>query len=301
MSIDPRRLLELRHVAQLGSFSRAATALGISQPALSKNIAVLERSVGAPVVERTRKGSTLTEIGELLLRHSDGLHFLLARASQEVSERKKGLSGSLAIGVSPVATASLVPRALTALLAETPNVSTTIYERADDELIRELRAGEMDLVVSPAGTLRATPDIRAEIITRDRFAVFVRRGHPFSRKKAVSLRDLRAVQWVAPDARTAMYRQIEALFAAQNEPWPQTLVSTNSITTLKSLIMWSDFVTISSTVLMHPEVEAGYLVALPLRGAQASREITVRTRTHPLPSALVNRFIVHLRKVAASA
>jgi len=301
MSIDPRRLLELRHVAQLGSFGRAATALGISQPALSKNIAVLERSVGAPVVERTRKGSTLTEIGELLLRHSDGLHILLARASEEVSERKKGLSGSLAIGVSPVATASLVPRALTALLAETPNVSTTIYERADDELIRELRAGEMDLVVSPAGTLRATPDIRAETIARDRFAVFARRGHPLSRKKAISLRDLRSAQWVVPDARTAMYRQIEALFAAQNEPWPQSLVSTNSITTLKSLIMWSDFVTISSTVLMHPEVEAGYLVALPLRGTQTSREITVRTRTHPLPNALVNRFIAHLRKVAAGA
>ena len=56
MAIDPRRLLELRHVARLGSFSRAATALGISQPALSKNIAVLERSIGARVVERTRKG-----------------------------------------------------------------------------------------------------------------------------------------------------------------------------------------------------------------------------------------------------
>ncbi len=132
----------------------------------------------------------------------------------------------------------------------------------------------MDLVVSPAGTLRATPDIRAEIITRDRFAVFVRRGHPFSRKKAVSLRDLRTAQWVAPDARTAMYRQIEALFAAQNEPWPQTLVSTNSITTLKSLIMWSDFVTISSTVLMHPEVEAGIS-----RGAAVARR-TGQPRDH---------------------
>ncbi|AMN43880.1 LysR family transcriptional regulator [Rhodoplanes sp. Z2-YC6860] len=301
MAIDPRRLLELRHVARLGSFSRAATALGISQPALSKNIAVLERSIGARVVERTRKGSALTEIGELLLRHSDGLNALLVRASDEVNERKKGLSGSLAIGVSPVATASLVPRAVAALLAETPNVSTTITEKADDELIRELRAGEMDLVVSPAGSLHDPSDIRAETITRDRFALFVRRGHPLSHQKAISLRDLREAQWVVPDARTAMYRQIEALFAAQSEPWPLTLVSTNSITTLKSLIMWSDFVTISSTVLMHPEVEARYLVALPLRGAGASREITVRTRTHPLPSALVNRFIAHLRKVATDS
>ena len=296
--MDPKRLLELRHIAQLGSLSRAAAHLGISQPALSKNIAVLERSIGAHVVERTRQGSTLTEIGQLLLRHSDGLNALLARASEEVEEMKRGLSGSLTIGVSPVATAALVPRAIAALLAETPNISAAIFERSDDELIRQLRAGEIDLAVSPAGTLRPTSDIRAETITRDRFAVFVRRRHPLSNKKTVSLRDFRTAQWVVPDSHTAMYRQIEALFASQREPWPQTLVLTNSITTLKSLIMWSDFATISSTVLMRPEVEAGYLVALPLRGANPSREITVRTRTHPAPNALVTRFITHVRVVA---
>jgi LysR family pca operon transcriptional activator len=300
MTIDPRRLLELRQIAQFGSFGRAAAALGMSQPGLSKNVSVLERSIGARVVERSRKGSRLTEIGELLLRHADGLDALLSRASTEVNERKKGLSGSLAIGVSPVATASLVPRAIAALLAESPDIATTIYERPDDELIRQLRAGELDLVVNPAGLWRNTSDIHTETITRDRFAVVVRRGHPLSRKKAVSLRDLRTAQWVVPDLHTAMYRQIEALFAAQGEPWPQKLVVTNSITTLRSLIMWSDFVTISSTVLTRPDVEAGFLVALALRGTNPSREITVRTRTHPQPNALVKRFIAHLRKAAAS-
>lgn len=296
--MDPKRLLELRHIAQLGSFSRAAAHLGMSQPALSKNVAVLERSIGAQIVERTRKGSTLTEIGQLLLRHSDGLNALLTRASEEVEERKRGLSGSLTIGVSPVATATLVPRAIAALLTETPNISAAIFERSDDELIRQLRTGEIDLSVSPMGLLRPTPDIRAETVIRDRFAVFVRRRHPQSKQRIVSLRDFRTAHWIVPDSHTAMYRQIEALFASQGEPWPQTMVLTNSITTLKSLIMRSDCATISSTVLMQPEVEAGHLVALPLRGANTSREIAVRTRTHPAPNALVKRFIAQLRTVA---
>ena len=296
MSIDPRRLLELRQISQLGSFSQAAAFLGMSQPGLSKNISVLERSVGACLVERSRQGSKLTEIGELLLRHADGLNALLSRASTEVDERKKGLSGSLAIGVSPVATTSLVPRAIAALLAETPNVATTVYERADDELILQLRAGDIDLVVSPAGIVRDTAEIRTETIIRDRFALFVRRGHQLSRRRSISLSDLREARWVAPDTQTAMYRQIEALFATQGEPWPQTLVSTNSITTLKSLIMWSDFVTISSTVLMYPDVKAGFLVALPLRGVNSTRKITVRTRTYPLPNSLIMRFITHLAR-----
>ena len=89
MSIDPRRLLELRQIALLGSFSRAAAFLGMSQPGLSKNISVLERSVDARLVERSRHGSKLTEIGELLLRHADGLDALLSRASTEVDEERR--------------------------------------------------------------------------------------------------------------------------------------------------------------------------------------------------------------------
>jgi len=300
MVIDPRRLLELRQIAQLGSLGRAAAALGMSQPGLSKNLSILEHSVGARLVERGRKGSRLTEIGELLLRHSQGLDALLQRAAAEVDEIKRGLSGSLTIGVSPVATASLVPRAIAALLAETPNVSISIYEKADDELIRELGSGEIDLVVSPAGMLGPMPGIRAEAIIRDRPAVIVRRAHPLSRKRTIRLRDLRSAQWVLPDPHTAMYRQIEAIFAAQGEPWPRTLVATNSITTLKSLIMWSGFVTISSTVLMRPEIDAGYVAAPALSGANPSREIVVRTGTNPSPSALVTRFVDYLRDVASS-
>lgn len=291
----------MRQIAQSGSFSRAAASVGMSQPGLSKNISGLEHTVGARLVERGRQGSTLTEIGELLLHHADHLDALLSRASAEINERKKGLSGTLAIGVSPVATTSLVPRAVAMLLAETPNISTTIYEKADDELIRQLRTGDIDLVVSPRGTVRDNAEIRAETIIRDRFALFVRRGHPLSCKDSIGLRDLRGARWVIPDTHTAMYRQIEALFAAQGEPWPQTLVSTNSITALRSLIMWSDFVTISSTVLMHPDVKAGFLVALPLRGASSTREIMVRTRTRPLPNALISRLTGHLRAVAAGS
>jgi len=112
------------------------------------------------------------------------------------------------------------------------------------------------------------------------------------------LRDLRDAKWVLPSDHTAMYRHIEALFAAESEPWPNAIVSTNSITSLKSLIMRSDYVSISSTVLMQPEIEAGYIVPVSLRAGHTTRDITVRTRSQPPASPLVERFIVHLRAAA---
>ena len=298
MVIDPKRLLELRRIAEHGSFSRAAEALGISQPALSKSVSILERSLGVRIAERTRQGSKLTSIGELLLSHAEGLEILLQRAAEQVEQRKKGVSGSLVIGVSPVASAWLVPQALAQLKVQTPDISATILEDADDELLRQLRTGRIDVVVSPAGMARDPAEVRSEILTRDRIEVVVRRKHAMSKRRAISLRDLRDAKWVLPSDHTAMYRHIEALFAAESEPWPNAIVSTNSITSLKSLIMRSDYVSISSTVLMQPEIEAGYIVPVSLRAGHTTRDITVRTRSQPPVSPLVERFIAHLRAAA---
>src|SRR3954470_373126 len=72
-ALDPRRLLTFREVAHRGSFSRAAEALALTQPAVSQQIAALEREVGTPLLHRGPGGLTLTETGGLLLAHADAL------------------------------------------------------------------------------------------------------------------------------------------------------------------------------------------------------------------------------------
>jgi len=68
--LDPKRLIELLRIAEHGSYTRAAAAQGVSQPALSNSIAVLERALGVRVLERTRHGATLTDVGRLLASHA---------------------------------------------------------------------------------------------------------------------------------------------------------------------------------------------------------------------------------------
>src|SRR5919206_481365 len=69
--LEPRRLLTFREVARRGSFSRAADALALTQPAVSQQVGALEREVGAPLLHRGPGGLTLTPEGELLLGHAD--------------------------------------------------------------------------------------------------------------------------------------------------------------------------------------------------------------------------------------
>ena len=183
MAPDPKRLLELLQIAKHGSYTRAAAAQGISQPALSNSIAVLERSLGVRLLDRTRHGATLTDFGRLLASHAESLDALLARASEDVRLKKLGMEGSLAVGISPVASVELVPNAIARVKHETPDISVRIYERPDDQLLESLRSGEIDAMVSPAGLLTDLRTCSARRCCATSQSSLWRRGHPGRDKK----------------------------------------------------------------------------------------------------------------------
>jgi DNA-binding transcriptional LysR family regulator len=299
-SVDPRRLIELLRIADRGSFTRAAAALGVSQPALTNSMAALERTLGVRVFERTRQGATPTEFGRLLAGHAAAIDSVLSRVTEELEAKKSGLEGSLVIGVSPIACIDLVPAAVMRLKKETPNIAITIDQRADDELIAGLRGGEIDLLVNPAGLLADGPDVVCETLTRDVFGVAMRSGHRLARRKSLSIADLRGEQWIMPSPRATMSRQIELLFSAENEPWPTDAIVTNSMTALKSIVMKSDCVTISSKKLVQIELKARRLACVPLRNRHLTRDICLRRR-RVQPSPLVERFIAAVRAAAANS
>ena len=246
MAVDPKRLIELLSIAETGSFTKAAAARRISQPALSNSMAVLEQSLGVRVLERGRGGAALTEYGRLLATHAQALTALLARAEDDLRLKREGLEGYLRVGASPLACVALVPNALAALARATPNIRIELDERPDEQLMHGLRAGAFDLTVAPAGAASDPPDIARETLIGDVPVVLVRRRHPLARRRVVALKDMGDVHWVFPSPQTAMWRHIEAMFVAENLSWPANYVTTNSVLALRSLIMGSDSVTISS-------------------------------------------------------
>jgi DNA-binding transcriptional LysR family regulator len=299
-TIDPKRLIELLRIAEHGSYTRAAAAQGVSQPALSNSIAVLEKALGIRVLERTRRGATLTDFGQLLVNHAAAINSVLARASEDVALKKRGMEGSLVIGASPIACVDIVPEAIIRLKRTTPNVAVHIHERPDDELIEALRTGEIDVMIGPTGLLTDPPDIEREVLSRDSFTVIMRSRHPLARRKSLALSQLRNSQWVMPSTLSTMWRQIEALFAAENEPWPANCVTTNSMTALKSLIMGSDAVSISSRRLARLDRDAGHIACVRLRYPHFAREICMRLRRGATPTPVLKQFLAAVRSRPSS-
>ena len=109
MMVDPRRVLTFREVVRQGSFSAAARTLSLTQPAVSQQVAALERQAGAKLLERGPGGLTLTPAGTLLLEHADVVADRLDLASGQLAELVGETACQLRIGAFPSALATRVP------------------------------------------------------------------------------------------------------------------------------------------------------------------------------------------------
>ena len=213
MSVDPRRVLTFREVARLGSFSRAAAALSLTQPAVSQQVAALERQAGAQLLERGPGGLSLTPAGELLLAHADVVADRLDLATGQLAELAGHAARELRIGAFPSALATRVPEALARLTAERPEVKADVAERTSDGLVEGVRTGELHVAVcfQDAAEPRREHEGAERIDLGDEpFSALLPEGHRLAGTGPVRLRDLADATWVAPSREGLIARACEA-------------------------------------------------------------------------------------------
>lgn len=149
-----RQLQYLKFLAEQGGFGRAAEAAHVTQPTLSAGIQELERTLGAPVVDRARSGVILTAVGEEALRRA---HVILNEAEELMQAAKsagKPFTGRFRLGVIPTIAPYLLPRALPALRKRFPDLRLFLREDLTQRLLTGLKAGQLDaaLIALPFDT-----------------------------------------------------------------------------------------------------------------------------------------------------
>jgi molybdate transport repressor ModE-like protein len=205
------RLMEA--IAQEGSLSGAAKAIGHSQPSVSQQVQQLERLLNTPVLVRTRGGVTFTEAGKVLLRHGTSILASARLAASEV-EAVAGLrAGRVRVASFPSAAATLLPKAFADMRKDHPGVSFTLLEGEPDRALNLLRNGECDIAIvytyansNPDGAphgLDLMPDEVAIPLVEEFVRVAVPVDHPRANDKTVELSDLAGDTWIAgcPDCR----------------------------------------------------------------------------------------------------
>ena len=148
LGLDLRHLIALKAIADERSFGKAAEKLGYTQSAVSQQIATLERIVGMRLIERPGgpRPISLTEAGEILLRHAEAIQARLLAAKADMGALEAGDAGRLRVGTFQSVGAKIIPRLLRRFSESRPDVEVVLRESPDEsELLEMIERGELDL------------------------------------------------------------------------------------------------------------------------------------------------------------
>jgi DNA-binding transcriptional LysR family regulator len=286
--LDVARLRQLAVIVREHSFSRAADQLGISQPALSKNIRAMERELGVQLLERGRFGALPTPYGLALVRHADAIDAELRSAVQEIDALRAARTGVVCVGCGPSEATRLLPIALNRLRARASGISVTVLYGLNEALMPMLKHGDVDFALSSIPARSSDPDLRLVRLHEDRAAVIVRNGHPLTtRRGPLNASHLVDQEWVLARAPELERRALNDLFTEAGLEPPRVSLETTSAVLMKTMVIQSDLLTFLPRELIHWEERAGLLTALKLAVPSWHRIVglTLRARAGVSPAA----------------
>jgi DNA-binding transcriptional LysR family regulator len=274
----PRQFQNVLMVLEKGSVGKAAEALHVSQPALTKSIHRLEDRLGVPLFYRNGRGMQPTIYAEVLRAHAQGITVGINQALEEVAALRAGSEGTIRLAAGPLVSSEIVAKAALHLMRERPKLRVHIHTAVGDHR-PGLLAGKYDFILGllPAGAPPSS--LIHEHIFDDRIAVIVRREHELLRRKRYSAQTLTNANWVLPYPGHYHRRRLENVFEEANLPIPEATIECSSTEFIKRIVASTDHVGILAGMGVRPG-DASRIAELPLGSRFMRRPIGVVWRKH---------------------
>lgn len=301
MPVDIRHLQQVAALGQHRSFAAAARALGISQPALSKGIRLLEEALAVRLFDRSARGVTPTTVGRLLLSRADPVLRSVGDLLAEV-ERLKGLSGgALSVGAAFYPYEISAGPTLARVARRHPELQLRMVQGDWRELTRQVAAGAIDLAVVEVAAAQREPTLHVERLGARRGSFFCRAGHPLERAGRLQMIEVARFPLAIPPV-PGRLAPLLTRAGVRGRLDPATGDFTSSITIdslglMKRVVLESDAIGWAPGFLLASELAAGVLVALDVESPWAQLDYgIVRLRDRALTPA-EETFLTELRKV----
>ncbi|PFH20323.1 MULTISPECIES: LysR family transcriptional regulator [Burkholderia] len=270
--MDIKQLRALLAVAETGSVTRAADVLHIVQPAVSRQLKLLEEDVGTALFERGRYGMELTESGEILAEHARRALLELDRARAEIQPSDARISGIVTIGLLPSTADLLAGPLLSAVKARHPGVSLRISVGYAGHLRDWLESAEIDatLLYNP----KATPAIQVQPLLGESLCVVGPSSSDLSPDRPLALADIAAWPMILPSAPHGIRNMLE-----QARPGAGTtldvVAETNAMSVQKSLVARGHGFTVLPSIAVIDDIARHALRAAPLSDPELQRTIVL--------------------------
>ena len=278
-----------------GSLRAAARRMGVSQPSVTKTIRELERSIGAPVLQRSTAGVFPTAQGSVLLNHGRRALRELDEAQQQIDQLEGRMIGELSIGAVPLAVMLLIPETIRTFSRDYPAIQLRVREELYIEQLTLLREGGVDVVIGPIPENLPPGEFEVEELMPIEMAVVVGKGNPL--ETARSLESLNTARWVFTSltGEASYARQLfdEHAFAP---PTPSAVV--NSTLSLLALLTQSDFVGLMPVPIAKHPLAMQYLTVVPIEEGHLPLKLGAITRRGALLKPALRQFVTHLHRAA---
>lgn len=229
MEIDQLRYF--LKIAEIGNFTRAAEAVGLSQSALSRSILKLEEELGQPVFERKTRSVELTDAGTLLQSRASQIVAIIDDTKAEICD--DGQTGRVRIGAIPTIAPFLLPDLLRKFSDQYPKATLLVQEQTTDELLKACTQGEVDVA------LLALPlpvrYLEVEELFEEELLLVLPPDHPLSVQKKIRLSDIESLPFVMLNEAHCLSENITT-FCRQRSIQPLTIEQTSQLATVQELV-----------------------------------------------------------------
>jgi len=263
----------LRSVAELGSIGRAARAHGLSQPAASARLRLLEDCVGVPLLERLARGATLTAAGELVVSWARSALDGAADLEAGIAALRGGHDSQVRIAAAVTVAEYLLPGWLVALRKVDPDTSVALSSGGSEEIAGRVLSGaaEIGFLEGPA----VPSGLRSCEVARDELVLVVAPDHPWAtRRRPARAADLATTPLVSCLPGSGAREVLEAAVGDQDGGTVAApLLEVSSPTAIKSAVMGGIGPAVLSTYAVVGELAAGALVRVPIAGLDLTRRL----------------------------
>ncbi len=287
VNLKPKHLQLIVALDDFRNIGQVAANANVTQPAVSKALAELERGLGVRLFDRTARGVRPTIYGECLVRHARSVIANLTQTRDELRALISGASGQVSIGMLSTAAITLVPRGLALLKQRSPGTTVLIREGTLEALIPDLWSGKIDLIVGRLPSEGNAHGLDEKILSEEAVTLVVGVHHPLLRRRRVRWADLRDYPWVLPPVGALLREPLERAFERHGVPIQNNRVETLSVHVIRAYVHLTDAIAVLPHDVSAHYRDLGLIATLPLEVPKLLRPVGITwSRQRPLsPSA----------------
>ena len=289
--------METRHIrtfvaaAEASGFTEAAKQIGVTQAAVSQQIAALEKQLGVRLFERTHRAVQLTDAGQRLLQYAGQILQLIDEAVRDLSGIEEVATARLHVASSTVPAEYILPQLLHELRVRVPNLQTRVSISDSRGATHAVENGDADAAL--IGELPTTNRLKCQRIGRDELILVVAPSHPWAGRSSVSLKQLCGESFVVRETGSGTRRCLESSLVEAGLSLDDLSVEleVNSNEAIRSAVQQGNGVAFLSKLAVSEDCSAKRLVPVKVQGLKTSRSFYAVTRKQNVTTPAVQAFL----------